>query len=155
MRTSFLIGSFVVAFSTLISTAQEQDRRSPQKDTRQSKSRARNQQQARERDIAQFLKKYDKNDDGVLEQDELPAALKGRFARLDTNKDGKLSKSELRRLSVRGGQRAGEINTRPARGERHADRLKVGEPFARASSGPVPVFDRLLGQAGFGVVVGQ
>src|SRR5262249_46267278 len=37
----------------------------------------------------------DKNGDGFLQRDEVPAYLRDRFDELDTNKDGKLSREEL------------------------------------------------------------
>jgi len=52
-----------------------------------------------------FLKglfdKFDKNKDGFLSKDELPAELQDDFDQADTDKDGKLSKQELVRYGVR------------------------------------------------------
>jgi Ca2+-binding EF-hand superfamily protein len=47
-------------------------------------------------DVDAFIKRFDKNKDGVLQRDELPSMLRGRFAEMDDNKDGKLSAEELR-----------------------------------------------------------
>jgi Ca2+-binding EF-hand superfamily protein len=46
-------------------------------------------------DADAFLKEYDRNKDGYLTKDELPARYRHAFDKLDTNKDGKLSKEEL------------------------------------------------------------
>lgn len=48
-----------------------------------------------------FLKEHDKNNDGSLSRDELPATMREGFADLDTNKDGKLSAEELKAHSAR------------------------------------------------------
>jgi len=44
-----------------------------------------------------FLRDHDKNKDGYLTRDELPADLRPRFSQLDTNKDGKISREELQK----------------------------------------------------------
>lgn len=80
-------------------------------------------------DAAQIFQRFDNNEDGFLEEDEVPAQMKRRFQQLDANKDGKISKDELQ--NARPGSRpgdapAGEVNTPPAKGERIADTLKVG-----------------------------
>ena len=92
---------------------------------RQKQKQAR--QRAKERDVAKLLKQFDKNEDGALDEAETPAALWRRLARLDTDKDQKLSKTELHKLPGRAGRRAGELITGAARGERHNDTLKVGD----------------------------
>ena len=43
----------------------------------------------------QFLKRFDKNKDGVITTDELPPWLAKIFPRFDTNKDGKLDRKEI------------------------------------------------------------
>jgi hypothetical protein len=103
--------------------------RATKKQTRKTNPRNRREarRKAKEREVARFLKQLDKNKDGVLDQSELPAALKRLSARLDKDKDGKLSKTELLRMPGRAGSRPGEIITAPARGERFADKLKVGD----------------------------
>src|SRR5438270_430096 len=44
---------------------------------------------------AEFLKKYDKNKDGVLSKDEVPPFLAQAFGQFDKNNDGKLDRKEL------------------------------------------------------------
>ncbi|HZV06759.1 MAG TPA: EF-hand domain-containing protein [Gemmataceae bacterium] len=46
-------------------------------------------------DLDGFLKDHDKNGDGFLQRDELPPAYRAAFDRVDTNKDGKISREEL------------------------------------------------------------
>jgi Ca2+-binding EF-hand superfamily protein len=46
-------------------------------------------------DVDRLMKDYDKNGDGFLQRDEVPAYLREQFDKLDTNKDGKLSREEL------------------------------------------------------------
>jgi Ca2+-binding EF-hand superfamily protein len=43
-----------------------------------------------------YVKEYDKNNDGSLSREELPADLRDGFQDLDANKDGKLSADELK-----------------------------------------------------------
>lgn len=79
---------------------------------------------------AQMLSRFDKNGDGFLQRDECPPPLVERFDRFDTNRDGKLSRDELAAgIGAQGAaaSRPGEVNTPPARGERHSDKLKVGD----------------------------
>ena len=46
-------------------------------------------------DLDGFWKEHDKNGDGFLQRDELPPAYRAAFERVDTNKDGKISREEL------------------------------------------------------------
>jgi len=48
-------------------------------------------------DAARFLKDHDKNNDGKLSKDELPAGAQKDFAKIDTNNDGFLSEDELQK----------------------------------------------------------
>lgn len=74
----------------------------------------------------------DTNNDGQLSREELQNATK-LLEKLDSNKDGMIDLAELRAYYLkmaakRGGGRPGEIITPAAKGERHKDRLKVGDP---------------------------
>jgi Ca2+-binding EF-hand superfamily protein len=55
-------------------------------------------------DPARMLERFDKNGDGVLEASEIPERMKERFAPMDLNKDGKLTKEELRKAAGRTGK---------------------------------------------------
>jgi Ca2+-binding EF-hand superfamily protein len=46
-------------------------------------------------DVDEFIREHDRNKDGYLSKDELPARFRHNFDKLDTNKDGKLSREEL------------------------------------------------------------
>jgi len=45
--------------------------------------------------VNRLFEDYDKNKDGFLQRDELPARLRHHFDQVDTNKDGKLSREEV------------------------------------------------------------
>jgi len=62
-------------------------------------------------DVDSFLKKYDKNNDGKIDRNELPADKRGAFDRIDRNKDGKLDRDELQAHSrrMRQGGRPAEV----------------------------------------------
>jgi hypothetical protein len=87
--------------------------------------------------VDRFLSRFDRNRDGVIDPKEWPGPA-AEFDRLDRNGDGKLSREELAEVKDRlerllGGKgkaakdKPGEVNTPAAKGERHADRLKVGD----------------------------
>jgi len=48
-----------------------------------------------------FIEKYDRNGDGYLDKEELPAEMRDSFLELDLNKDGKLTAGELERHARR------------------------------------------------------
>jgi Ca2+-binding EF-hand superfamily protein len=48
-------------------------------------------------DVEALLRQYDRNRDGYLQRGEVPGWLRDRFDLLDTNRDGKLDRDELRR----------------------------------------------------------
>jgi Ca2+-binding EF-hand superfamily protein len=50
---------------------------------------------------AEFIKRFDKNGDGVLTRSEAPPFLAKIFDKVDTNQDGKLDRSEIDRLRRR------------------------------------------------------
>lgn len=80
------------------------------------------------RDPSALFKRFDKDGDGLLEGDEIPRPLRRRLQQIDQNKDGKISLEEIKKARPSRSGRPGEIVTGPARGERHADTLKEGEP---------------------------
>jgi acetyl esterase/lipase len=100
---------------------------------------------------------WDKNHDGQLTRDELPAPLRNRFAAADANRDGVISREEGRALRER--NRAG----RPAQALRDdvvatldlpyadntnpAQRLDLYLPKTRVGEGPLPVIVFIHGGA--------
>jgi Ca2+-binding EF-hand superfamily protein len=52
-------------------------------------------------ELDKFVKDNDKNNDGFLDRNELPADMRDSFQELDRNKDGKLNREELRTHAVR------------------------------------------------------
>jgi Ca2+-binding EF-hand superfamily protein len=60
-----------------------------------------------------FIKRFDKDKDGVLSKEESPPGLAKVFERFDTNNDGKLDKSEIERMAQFFRQRFGENNKKP------------------------------------------
>ncbi len=46
--------------------------------------------------VEKFLKRFDKNDDGTISEDEAPKPLKRRFSKVDANSDGELDAAELK-----------------------------------------------------------
>lgn len=68
----------------------------------------------------------DADRDGNLSKEELQNGVR-LLEKFDKNKDGLIEPQELPSPGSRGG-RPGEVNTPPARGERHEDRLEVGDP---------------------------
>lgn len=70
---------------------------------------------------AELIKKLDKNQDGMLSKDELPAGAWERLSRLDKNKDGKITKEEVSAvrsgtMGEKGGN-AGKASTAEQRGQ--------------------------------------
>jgi Ca2+-binding EF-hand superfamily protein len=80
------------------------------------------QKAAHEKRSAERFSKEDKNGDGVLTQDELPAHFGERLMKLDANKDGKLTREELSKL--------GEMHAQ-WKGRFHGD--KADQPHTRAN----------------------
>jgi Ca2+-binding EF-hand superfamily protein len=80
-------------------------------------------------DVDAFIKKYDRNGDGVLDRNELPALLQRRFADMDSDKDGKLSRDELRQhVDI---LRQSE-NIAPHRRERMLDLVQLVGPIVQS-----------------------
>jgi len=64
---------------------------------RQDKDQPAKRVEKKSMDLDSFIKKYDSNGNGCLEKTELPLALHARFANMDEDKDGKLSRDELKK----------------------------------------------------------
>src|SRR5262249_12944881 len=89
------ITALALAMGALVA-AQDQTKPDQQKPTDDKKQ----EQAGLHFDIDGLIKEYDKNGDGFLQRDEVPAYLRDRFDQLDTNKDGKLSREELEKGMV-------------------------------------------------------
>jgi len=72
-------------------TAADKDKAAPKSDNKPDEKKGRPLV-----DVKAFLREYDRDKDGFLSKEELPDWLHHNFARLDTNKDGKISEDELR-----------------------------------------------------------
>jgi EF-hand domain pair/EF hand len=60
---------------------------------------------------AEFIQRFDKNNDGVLTRNEVPPFLARLFDKVDTNQDGKLDRGEIDRLRSRLIKRFGSVAT--------------------------------------------
>ena len=123
MKTPFLICGLIVVVGLNAAVAQPKSSKGPSAEQRQKKR-----QKAKERAVDKLLKEYDKNEDEVLDETELPGALNGYLATLDADENGTLSRSELLKMRGQPGSKVGEIITGPAKGERYDDTLEVSEP---------------------------
>jgi len=103
-----------------------------------------------------LFKQWDKNGDGKLTRDELPAAIRGNFDRADTNGDGAISREEdtafRNRRRPQGDPRPGqptrpqvadsiraELNVPYAATDNPRQRLDLYLPKARKTDKPLPV----------------
>ncbi len=59
-------------------------------------------------DFVSRIRGFDKNEDGVIDKDELPARMQGVMKRHDQNQDGSLDKSELDQIASKVGSSLGE-----------------------------------------------
>jgi Ca2+-binding EF-hand superfamily protein len=82
-----------------------------------------------------FLKRFDKNKDGVLSRDEVPPFLTKLFDKVDTNQDGKLDRKELDHLRQRLLQQFG--------GQGQASQKAVGKAKGQQAAAAFPDFDAL------------
>jgi len=60
-------------------------------------------------DAARFIKDHDKNGDGKLSKEEMPATAQSEFAQIDTNKDGFITKDELQQHATRMAQQRPQL----------------------------------------------
>lgn len=124
MTRTFFVCSLIVA-SLNAALAQPPREKQTRKPTAEERREA--QRKAKQRDVARLLKSFDKDKDEMLQLKELPKALQDFLGPLDKNKDSQLSQDELLKMRGRPSQKAGEIITGPARGERYEDKLEVGD----------------------------
>jgi Ca2+-binding EF-hand superfamily protein len=78
-------------------------------------------------EMVQMLMEFDRNGDGKLAKAELPERMQGLFERSDANKDGLLTKEELKQSAESqaanaGGMRQGRSEGRPGEGRREEGR---------------------------------
>ena len=76
-----------------------------------------------------FMRRFDRNRDGVLTKDELPRGLKRLFDRADTNGDGKLDKGEVQEMLENLRQRFNVQRETPDKPQVE----RIGESFSSAN----------------------
>lgn len=106
--------ALLCALSATVAWAGEDKPQAPRSDKDQPAKPA----EKKSMDVDTFIKKFDKNGDGVLQKTELPMALRIRFADMDENKDGKLSAEELKKHEEL-------LNNWQAMTQRRSDRLAL------------------------------
>ncbi len=78
-----------------------------------------------------MFESLDKNADGFLESSEVSGRMQQNFTRMDTDSDGRVSKTEMRAAAPRGGRaaakRPGEVVAPADRDERTPDTLSAGD----------------------------
>lgn len=84
------LGAFVAALFAVTGAARQPGSEKDQKGQK-------NQPGSPRFDGARFLKDHDKNNDGKLSKDELPAGAQNGFDKIDANKDGFISQDELQK----------------------------------------------------------
>lgn len=98
--------------------------------------RAAAQQPSRGADPARIFERMDRNGDGFIDRDEAPARMQQQFDRFDSDRDGKVSLTELRRnlpgaspapTTTRPARRPGEEIAPAARQERQREKLEAGD----------------------------
>lgn len=127
-RTLFVFSLIAVFSLNAAALAQPPDPARP-KEARKptAEERRKAQRKAKERDVARLLKSFDKDEDGMLQLQELPKALQEFLGPLDKNRDSQFSQEELLKMRGRPSRKAGEIITGAAKGERYDDKLEVGD----------------------------
>ena len=125
MTRTFFVCSVIAACLNAMALAQTEPARDKQTRKPTAEERREAQRKAKQRDVARLLKSFDKDKDGMLQLKELPKALQDFLGPLDNNKDSQLSQDELLKMRGRPSQKAGEIITGPARGERYEDKLEA------------------------------
>ncbi len=102
-RLTFLVTMGMLAFAG-IALAQNADKASPAKAPPAAQFLIRT-------SAAQFIKRFDKDGDGLLSRTEAPPFLTRIFDKVDTNQDGKLDRGEIDRLRRRLIERFGTTAT--------------------------------------------
>ena len=68
--------------------------------------------------LEKLLERFDSNSDGVISSDEIPAKMKGKFSKLDTNGDGRFDKAEQQQMVERTKKQRGDGKNRGAKGKK-------------------------------------
>jgi len=90
---TFLLPAVVLIVAGLVAGEDRKEKRPPEKPA--AKEEAKPARPAHLFDVDEFMKEYDRNKDGFLSKDELPERFRYLFEKLDTDKDGKISRAEL------------------------------------------------------------
>ncbi|MGE3804390.1 MAG: EF-hand domain-containing protein [Gemmataceae bacterium] len=93
---------------------------------------------------ADFIKRFDKNNDGKIDKSEAPERMAQFFDRIDANKDGKLDEKEVDQMLQRLRQNAGNPGEFLKRAMEKLDANKDGKISKAEAKGPLEQnFDRL------------
>lgn len=114
--------------------------------------------------VQELFQRLDRNQDGKLTREELPAAIQGNFDQIDANKDGSVTAEELAQFRAQTRQRATSASPQPripdgieaeldipyAETEHPRQRLDLLLPKNRADDKPLPVVVAIHGGAWMG-----
>jgi len=99
--STFFLGLAAIGCIALAGARSQQPNQNNDKNPAIDKSKIADGQNAPRFDASRFLKDHDKNGDGKLSKDELPASAQKEFDQIDTNKDGFITQDELQQHAAK------------------------------------------------------